>query len=575
VSIVREAPRSWSARPSQPPGTTRRLPRPTLPRASERHPGPHESILPLPPTDRERVAYLEGGQKRWALLLGVLGFTIISVSMARFALAHVVLYPFLGVVAIAGISSGLGLLTSTRRRRLNLADHERLVREWTAETPPSVDVLLPSAGETLEVLAHTFYHVSRLQWAGDLTTYVLDDSAREEVEVLALQYGFRYLTRPDRGHLKKAGNLKFGYDHSAGDLILVFDADFVPRPDMLRNLVPYMDDPRLGIVQSPQFFDGDDRRMNWLQHGAGTTQELFYRWVQPSRDRAGAPICVGTNALYRRAALAAAGGFAQIGHSEDVHTGVKLRKAGYHTRYVPVNLAKGLCPDTLASFINQQYRWCTGSMSLLKDRSFHAAKMGLSAKLAFWSGFSYYITTALFVFTMPLPTITMLWFYPHAVEPSNYLPLLPSFLMVWIALPRIMHARWTPGVLRVQMVYSFAHALAIYDTLRGRTAAWVPTGTAQKGTPLATKVRWLLLVWITFTLVATVLGLLRGLVGPDPLSYVPVAALTALTAYVKVPALLRIRDPRQPRHLKGSELLRRATGVRGTALRRAETVATG
>ena len=66
-------------------------------------------------------------------------------------------------------------------------------------------------------------------------------------------------------------------------------------------------------------------------------------------------------------------------------------------------------------------------MSLLKDRSFHAAPMGLRQKMAFWSGFTYYISTALFVFVMPLPTIVMLWFFPEAVQPSNYVqPGLPG-----------------------------------------------------------------------------------------------------------------------------------------------------
>ena len=64
--------------------------------------------------------------------------------------------------------------------------------------------------------------------------------------------------------------------------------------------------------------------------------------MQPARDAADAAICVGTNAVYRRSALDAVGGFAQIEHSEDVHTGVKMLRAGYWTRYVPVLLARGL-----------------------------------------------------------------------------------------------------------------------------------------------------------------------------------------------------------------------------------------
>ena len=108
-------------------------------------------------------------------------------------------------------------------------------------------------------------------------------------------------------------------------------------------------------MQSPQYFDSG-KGMHWLQQAAGSVQESFYRWAQVSRDTLGAPICVGTCAIYRRAGLENSGGFAQIGHSEDVHTGVNLMKAGYRTTYVPVVLAKGLCPDKLSSFISQQYR---------------------------------------------------------------------------------------------------------------------------------------------------------------------------------------------------------------------------
>lgn len=499
-------------------------------------------ILPQAPSDYERDVYLGGGQKRWALWLGSASFLLIVVSLVKFGLSNPALYPFLVLAVLAAGTAVLGASTSTRARRVSLASHTKKIKNWSPAEVPSVDVFLPSAGEDLEVLANTYFHVSQLQWRGELRVLVLDDSAREEVEFLALQYGFEYLTRPDRGRLKKAGNLLFGYQNSGGDFILVLDADFAPRPDMLQNLVPYMDDPKTGIVQSPQFFDSDDPRMNWVQRGAGATQELFYRWVQPSRDRIGAPICVGTNAVYRRQALDEAGGFAQIGHSEDVHTGVKLRKAGYRVTYVPVNLAKGLCPDNLRGFINQQYRWCSGSMSLLKDRSFHAAPMGLREKLAFWSGFTYYISTALFVFVMPLPTIVMLWFFPEAVQPANYLLLIPSLIFVWMVMPMLLHARWSPAVLRVQLVYSFSHAIAIYDTVRGRTADWVPTGAVGQGTPVPTRVRRLMTVWVSFTLVATVLGIAVGLTNFALVNYLPVIFLTLIALWVKVPALLPVRS---------------------------------
>jgi cellulose synthase (UDP-forming) len=297
---------------------------------------------------------------------------------------------------------------------------------------------------------------------------VLDDGGRDAVRDLATSYGFRYLTRPDRGRMKKAGNLAFGAAHSDGDLVLVLDADFCPAPDTLRELAPYFDDPAVGIVQSPQYFDSWSPR-TWLERGAGAVQELFYRWVQPSRDGVGAAICVGTNALYRRTALDAAGGFAQIGHSEDVHTGVAVLKRGYDLRYVPVLLARGLCPDGVGGFVSQQYRWCSGSMSLLADRGFHNAGLPLRVRLCFWTGFLYYITTGVTVFTGFAAALVMLWVLPEQISPVHYLPLVAAVWGMFFQWRRVSHGRYDLSILRVRLLYSVAHALAVWHALTGRT----------------------------------------------------------------------------------------------------------
>jgi cellulose synthase (UDP-forming) len=186
----------------------------------------------------------------------------------------------------------------------------------------------------------------------------------------AFEFGFVYLSRPHKGRFKKAGDLRYGYERSSGDFVAVFDADFPARPDFLTSLLPYFDaEPDVGIVQSPQFFRREDGE-NWIARGAVAVQEFFYRAAQTSRQARSGAICVGTNAIYRRAALASNGGDALIEHSEDVHTGFDLYRNGWRLRYVPVNLATGLCPSTLPAFLAQQYRWCMGSMSLLTSDKF-------------------------------------------------------------------------------------------------------------------------------------------------------------------------------------------------------------
>ena len=74
--------------------------------------------------------------------------------------------PLLIPLAIATIGLVASLVTSVQKRRDTLSRHRRRVESYRPADPPSVDVFLPSAGEDLAVLANTFFHVSRLEWAG-------------------------------------------------------------------------------------------------------------------------------------------------------------------------------------------------------------------------------------------------------------------------------------------------------------------------------------------------------------------------------------------------------------------------
>lgn len=73
---------------------------------------------------------------------------------------------------------------------------------------PSVDILLPVCGEPLAVLNNTWRHVAALRYGGPLQVWVLDDALSDDTRTLAQTYGFNYIRRDDRPHLKKAGNLR-------------------------------------------------------------------------------------------------------------------------------------------------------------------------------------------------------------------------------------------------------------------------------------------------------------------------------------------------------------------------------
>ena len=174
------------------------------------------------------------------------------------------------------------------------------------------------------------------------------------------------------------------------------------------------------------------------------------------------------------------GGTALIEHSEDVHTGFNLRMHGWKLQYVPINLAKGLCPDTMTAFFKQQYRWCMGSMSLLTSDKFWKTKLKLRTRLSYFSGFLYYIHTALNSFIAPIIPLVLLMFIPEVVKLEYTIYVIPAFVFSWILYPIWHKSIYGIEAWATRSVYGWAHLFAIFDAITRRAMSWTPTG-AVKG----------------------------------------------------------------------------------------------
>ena len=447
------------------------------------------AVLPKPPS-RRTEKYLYNERRMWVLMLGmVLSAPFLLYTQLGFLANSMRLWVLFPVVMMTPIVIVIRLLLELGTKGFDFDAHNTLIERWTPESHPSVDIMLPVCGESLEVLRNTWKHVTVLQdgYPGLATVYVLDDAARDEVATMAAEFGFRYGTRPNRGWFKKAGNLNFGLELSSGEFILILDADFVPTPEMLEETLPYFEaDPKLGILQTPQFFRNAGEQ-SFVERGAATSQELFYRAVQVARDQRDSVVCCGTNAVYRRSALAENNGITLISHSEDAHTGIDLRRLGWKVRYLPVNLASGLCPADVDSFFSQQYRWCVGTISIVADRGFWTTKMPLRARLYDVVGFLYYVETAMFTILSPLIAVILCLVTPHQVILRNYLLVLPSALYTFVMTPLWHRVRCGVDMWPVTVIVSWSNIFAFWDAVRGRQMSWRPSG----GKKLSNRRLWL------------------------------------------------------------------------------------
>jgi cellulose synthase (UDP-forming) len=97
-------------------------------------------------------------------------------------------------------------------------------------------------------------------------------------------------------------------------------------------------------------------------------QTLFYRVIQPGKNRWNAAFWCGSPSVLRRAALESIGGVATGTVTEDLHTSIRLHARGWKTVFHDEPLAYGIAPQTLHAFTVQRLRWAQGAMQLLRSR---------------------------------------------------------------------------------------------------------------------------------------------------------------------------------------------------------------
>jgi cellulose synthase (UDP-forming) len=384
-------------------------------------------------------------------------------------------FPVLLIITFYNLlSMGVNLLY----KQFDLVKHVQFTLGfWKCNYEPSVDIYLPICGENTDILKNTWEHVAKINYKNK-KVYVLDDSSENCTinKNLALSFGFEYIERPNKGENKKAGNLKYAYERTDGQFITIFDADFAPHPDFLAEAIPYMSEQNVGIVQTPQFFETsrEQYKKSWLSYAAAYQEEYFYRIVQVAKNRVNAAICCGTNAIYRRSALDAIGGPRQVTASEDSRTGFAMLTKGFVTRYIPVILAKGICPDNIYAFFHQQHRWCRGRSELVLSEEFRKSSVPFLTKLCNISGFvSFFLRPLEILLTFQL--FWVLFLYNDSISLGNAIIFYLYMFFTLFMMPSFHLIKFKKEVFFVSIIQTFSYAHSIVSVFMGRTVGWIPT----------------------------------------------------------------------------------------------------
>jgi cellulose synthase/poly-beta-1,6-N-acetylglucosamine synthase-like glycosyltransferase len=363
-------------------------------------------------------------------------------------------------------------------------------RRW-----PTVTIQLPVFNEP-RVIERLIDAVARLDYPRDrLEIQVLDDStdettgrARRAVERhRSSGLDIHLLHRACRSGFK-AGALTAGLARARGELLAVFDADFVPSAGFLRRMVPTFDDPEVGMVQARWGHLNRGRSALTaaqavmldahflLEHSARMAHGLFFNFN-------------GTAGVWRRRCLEDAGGWSNDTLTEDLDLSYRAQLRGWRFRFDARVEAPGELPIEMEALKSQQRRWTKGAIQTarkLLPRIFAAdlpRRVKLEAFLHLTSNSAYPLLLALGLLLLPVllsaPTAPawQVWVVQTGVMLFGIVPVV-IFLIAGQRLAgrgAIAAARDILGALVLGVGLSLNNSRAVIEGLGPRVGAWERT----------------------------------------------------------------------------------------------------
>jgi cellulose synthase/poly-beta-1,6-N-acetylglucosamine synthase-like glycosyltransferase len=360
---------------------------------------------------------------------------------------------------------------------------------------PKVTIQLPLYNE-LYVVERLIKSVCNLNYPKDkLEIQVLDDSTDLSlIETENIIHKMKVLGF-DIVHIKreknigfKAGALQFGLESAKGDFIAIFDADFLPEVDFLQKLIPYFNQPNIGMVQSRWGHINNDYSLLTKIQGFGL--DGHFTVEQTGRNKAKLFMNFnGTAGIWRKQCIKEAGGCQHDTLTEDLDLSYRAQLKGWEFTYVENVVSPAELPVESNALRSQQHRWTKGAIETSKKmvKEVWKADIGLKKKIF---GTLHLMNSYIFIFVfitsiLSVPVLAIKNF--NDINPL-YFNLLTFFLLGFIIVTVFYivasisnkenikaFAKLYPMFLSVSMALSFHNSIAVLEGLFGFKSDFIRT----------------------------------------------------------------------------------------------------
>ena len=228
---------------------------------------------------------------------------------------------------------------------------------------PRVTIQIPTFNELVAIRCAE--HCLSMNYPKDKYEILIgDDSSSKEVSAMIDEFA-----RKHKGRIKiirrasnagfKAGNLNNMTRHSTGDIIVVFDSDFIAPKDFLRRVVQPFADKKVACVQSKWSYLNIDQSPT--SKFASTVLMVYHNILAKLNNNAGVPLLFGSGEAVRKDLLTKLGSWQEGSVTEDVEFSVRALENGYKTIYLDDLSVAGEVPYNVRALRTQQRRWAYGN----------------------------------------------------------------------------------------------------------------------------------------------------------------------------------------------------------------------
>jgi cellulose synthase/poly-beta-1,6-N-acetylglucosamine synthase-like glycosyltransferase len=311
-----------------------------------------------------------------------------------------------------------------------------------------------------------------------LDIQVLDDSTDETTDIAELAvrrhaargFDISYLHRVDRTGYK-AGALEAGLKAAKGTFIAIFDADFIPPKDFLRQTLPHFTDAKIGMVQARWGHINQDYSL--LTKIQAILLDAHFVLEHGGRNRSGAFFNFnGTAGVWRREAISSAGGWQHDTLTEDLDLSYRAQLAGWKFKFLPHVVSPAEVPVEMNSFKSQQHRWAKGSiqtcMKLLPRilSSKQPLKVKVEAFFHLTANFNYLLMSVLSVLMFPAMWVryNMGWTEMLLIDIPLFAAATLSVCNFYIVSQRELYPDWRTRLKYLPFLMSIGIGLSVNNT---------------------------------------------------------------------------------------------------------------